>query len=56
MVTSRNDNTTYQLTKLDGTKVAVPVVEKQIKAFKKRHEAKLNLGTEDKVGEDEEPD
>ena len=37
-VTSANDNDTYHLAELDGTRIAVPVAGKRIKAFKKRHE------------------
>ena len=40
VVTSANDNGTYYLAELDGTRIAVPVAGKRIKAFKKRHEAK----------------
>ena len=38
MVTSANNNGTYHLVELDGTRMAVPVAGKRIKAFKKRHE------------------
>ena len=38
VVTSANDNGTYHLAELDGTRMAVPVAGKRIKAFKKRHE------------------
>ena len=34
-VTSANDNNTYHLVELDGTRIAVPVAGKRIKAFKK---------------------
>ena len=37
-MTSANDNGTYHLAELDGTRIAVPVAGKRIKAFKKRHE------------------
>ena len=37
-VISANDNGTYHLVELDGTRIVVPVVGKRIKAFKKRHE------------------
>ena len=33
-----NDNATYHLAELDRTRIVVPVVEKWVKAFKKRHE------------------
>ena len=34
-VTSANNNDTYPLVELNGTKIAVPIAGKQIKAFKK---------------------
>ena len=37
-VTSANDNDTYNLAELDGTRIVVPVPRKRIKAFKKWHE------------------
>ena len=40
VVTSVNDNRTYHLAELDGTRMAVPVAGKRIKAFKKQHEDK----------------
>ena len=46
-VTSMNNNNTYRLVELDGTRIAVPVAGKRIKAFKKRHEDKLDPGSED---------
>ena len=36
--TSANDNGTYHLAELDGTRIVVPVDGKRIKASKKRHE------------------
>ena len=36
--TSANDNRTYHLAELDGTRIVVPVAGKRIKAFKKWHE------------------
>ena len=42
VVTSANDNGTYHLAELDGTRMAVPVTGKRIKAFKKRHEDELD--------------
>ena len=39
VVTSANDNGTYHLAELDGTRMAVPIAGKRIKAFKKWHEA-----------------
>ena len=41
-VTSANDNNTYHLVELDGTRIAVPVAGKRIKAFKKRHKDEPN--------------
>ena len=38
VVTSANDNGTYHLSELDGTRLTVPVARKWIKVFKKRHE------------------
>ena len=38
MVTIANDNATYHLAELDGTRIEIPVAGKRIKAFKKRHE------------------
>ena len=35
---SANDNGTYHLAELDGTRMAVPVAGKRIKAFKKQHD------------------
>ena len=51
MVTSANDNASYHLVELDGTRVVTPVAGKRIKAFKKRHEAEPDpvLGTEGEV-------
>ena len=34
---SANDNGTYHLIELDGTRIVVPVAGKRIKVFKKRH-------------------
>mgnify|MGYP000282341285 CR=1 FL=1 len=47
VVTTANDNGTYHLAELDGTRLAVPVPGKQIKAFKKRHEDEPDPGSED---------
>ena len=38
VVQSANDNGTYHLSELDGTRMAIPVAGKRIKAFKKRHD------------------
>ena len=54
MVTGANDNGTYHLTELDGTRMAILVAGKRIKAFKKRHEHKLDLGSMD--NNDEQPE
>ena len=48
MVTSTNDNATYHLVELDGTRIAILVAEEHIKAFKKRHEAEPD--PEEEVG------
>jgi hypothetical protein len=44
VVTSVDDNGTYHLAELDGTRIAVPVAGKRIKAFKKRHDNEPDLG------------
>jgi hypothetical protein len=49
MVRSVDDNGTYHLAELDGTKIAVPVAGKRVKAFKKRHNNEPNLG----IGDDD---
>ena len=38
VVQSANDNGTYHLAELDGTRMTIPVARKRIKAFKKRHD------------------
>jgi hypothetical protein len=43
VVTSVNHNGTYYLAELDGTRIAVPVAGKRIKAFKKRHDSDPDL-------------
>ena len=43
VVTSTNDNGTYHLAELDGTRMTVPVAGKRIKVFKKPHEDEPNL-------------
>ena len=45
-VTSANDNGTYHLAELDGTRLAVPVGGKWIKTFKKRNEDESELVSE----------
>ena len=47
VVTGANDNGTYHLAELDGTRMAIPVVGKRIKAFKKRHDGEPDLGSSD---------
>jgi hypothetical protein len=49
MVTSVDDNGTYHLAELDGTRIAVPVGEKRIKVFKKRYdnESDVRIGGDD---------
>jgi hypothetical protein len=50
VVTSVNDNGTYHLAELDGTRIAVPVAGKRVKAFKKRHDNEPDLGIGEIVG------
>jgi hypothetical protein len=38
VVTSVDDNGTYHLAELDGTRIAAPVAGKRVQAFKKRHD------------------
>jgi hypothetical protein len=45
VVTSVNDNGTYYLPELDGTRIAVPVAGKRVKAFKKRHNNEPDPGS-----------
>ena len=40
---SANDNGTYHLAELDGTRMAVPVARKRVKVFKKWHEDEPDL-------------
>ena len=51
VVMGANDNGTYHLAELDGTRMAIPVVGKRIKAFKKRHDGEPDLGDMDNNGE-----
>jgi hypothetical protein len=46
-VTSANDNETYHLAELDGSRMPMPVAGKRVKAFKKRHEDEPVLGSVD---------
>jgi hypothetical protein len=43
VVTSVNDKGMYHLVELNGTRIAVPVVGKRVKAFKKRHDSEPEL-------------
>jgi hypothetical protein len=49
VVTSVDDNGTYHLAELDGTRITVPVAGKRVKAFKKRHDDEPDLG----IGDDD---
>jgi hypothetical protein len=55
VVTSVDDNGTYHLAELDGTRIAVPVAGKRVKAFKKRHddEPDLRIGGVDDESDDD---
>ena len=57
MVTCANDNATYHLVELDGTRMTTTVVGKQIKAFKRQNEAEpdptMGIENDDSDGEDE---
>ena len=59
-VTSANDNDTYHLAELDGTRIVVPVPRKRIKAFKKWHEDELDPASaghdNDWAGADSDPE
>ena len=57
VVQSANDNRTYHLVELDGTRMAIPVAGKRIKVFKKRHDDEpdpVELGSIDERSETEE--
>ena len=58
-VQSANDNGTYHLAELDGTRMAIPVAGKRIKAFKKRHDSEpdpvLLDSSDDRSETEEEP-
>ena len=54
MVTGTNDNGTYHLAELDGTRMAIPVAGKRVKAFKKRHDCEPDVGGMD--SDDEQPE
>ena len=57
MVTSANDDTTYHLVDLDGTRMTTSVVGKRIKVFKIRNEAEpeptMRIESNDSDQEDE---
>ena len=56
VVQSANDNGTYHLAELDGTRMAIPVAGKRIKAFKKRHDGEpdpVDLDSNDKQSKTE---
>ena len=53
MVNDVNDNVTYHLAELDGTRITTPVAGKRIKAFKRRNEAESNPGAESANSEEE---
>jgi hypothetical protein len=52
VVTSVDDNGTYRLAELDGTRIAVPVAGKRVKAFKKRHDNEPDLGSTESDDDD----
>ena len=54
VVTCANDNGTNHLAELDDMRMAIPVVGKRIKAFKKRHDDEPDLGGMD--SDDEHPE
>ena len=43
MVTSANDNATYHLAGVEGSRLAVPIEGKRVKIFKKRQDKNLDL-------------
>ena len=59
-MTSANDNGTYHLKELYGTRIAVPVAGRRIKAFKKPHEDESDLESvdddDDRSGADGDPE
>ena len=56
VVMSANDNTTYHLPELEGTRIAVPVARKRIKVFKKQDEVQPDPELEGEDAGAEEPD
>ena len=53
VVTGANDNGTYHLAELNGTRMEIPVAGKRVKAFKKQHDHEPDLGGMD--SNDEQP-
>jgi hypothetical protein len=47
VVTSVDDDRTYHLAELDGTRITVPVAGKRVKALKKCHDDEPDLGIDD---------
>ena len=43
VVTSANDNATYHLAELDGSRLAIPIAGKRVKIFKKRQDENPDL-------------
>ena len=43
MMMSANDNATYHLVELDGSRLAIPIAGKRVKIFKKRQDEGPNL-------------
>ena len=54
VVTKANDNGTYHLAELDGTRLAVPIAGKRIKAFRKRNEEEPDPESDDADDDGEE--
>jgi hypothetical protein len=57
VVTRVDDNGTYHLAELDGTRIAIPVAGKRVKAFKERHDgepdARIGWSNDDGSDDDE---
>ena len=47
MVTSANNNATYHLAELDGSRLAIPIAGKRVKIFKKRQDEGPNVSEVD---------
>ena len=47
VVTSAKHNATYHLDELEGTRIAVPIVGKQVRDFKKWYESKPDVDMEE---------